>query len=90
MDKSIKFIGGALFIGLAAAVVTAIVMGKNGKFDEIIQKIKNKKDSCELEKNGIFESGFCMISKNSNDYEKNEFNDSYGEENLKTSPNGCH
>lgn len=88
MDKTIKLIGGILLLGLSAAVITAIVMGRMGKFDEIIQKIKNKKDSCELENDGILQSGICMISRNSDDEEKNNFKNAYGNENLKISPNG--
>ncbi len=90
MDKTIKLIGGILLLGLSAAVITAIVMGRMGKFDEIIQKIKNKKDSCELENDGILQSGICMISRNSDDEEKNNFKNAYGNENLKISPNGRH
>ena len=90
MDKTIKLIGGILLLGLSAAVITAIVMGRMGKFDEIIQKIKNKKDSCELENDDILQSCICMISRNSDDEEKNNFKNAYGNENLKISLNGRH
>lgn len=89
MDKTVKIVGGFILFGLAAAVGTAIVMAKNGKFDEMIEKIKDKKESCENDSEDIFEKGMCMISKNSDDYKPHD-KKSYGREDLKAYPNGKH
>ncbi len=86
MNKTVKIVGGFLIFGLAAAVVSAIVMAKNGKFDEIIEKIKNKKESCELDTEDILESSICMISKNSDD--KMHDKKTYNPKGMKAYPNG--
>lgn len=88
MDKTFKIAGGFIIFGFAAAIVTAIVMAKNGKFDEMIEKIKDKKESCENNSEDIFEKGMCMISKNHDEDMHNK--KSYGREDLKTYPNGKH
>lgn len=85
MDKTIKFIGGTLLLGLAAAVISAIVMGKSGKFDEMIEKIKEKKDFCERENDNLLKNGMCMFAKTED--EKKEINWNCNKEVLKTSPN---
>lgn len=57
-----KIMGGTLAIGAVAALITGIVMKKNGKLDKVIEKFKQKKEFCDLTNDGFMEKNACMVS----------------------------
>lgn len=57
-----KFMGGTLALGAVAALITGIVMKKNGKLDEVIEKFKHKKEFCDLNNESFIEKNACMVS----------------------------
>ncbi len=57
-----KFMGGTLALGAVAALITGIVMKKNGKLDEVIEKFKQKKEFCDLNNENFVEKNACMVS----------------------------
>lgn len=57
-----KFMGGTLALGAIAALVTGIIMKKNGKLDEFVEKFKQKKEFCNLTNEGFMEKNACMVS----------------------------
>ena len=60
----LKFIGATLLIGTIGAVITGIVMKRNGKLDEFVEKFKNKKEFCDTHNEGFLQKNACMISQN--------------------------
>ena len=59
-----KFIGAILLLGTIGAVITGIVMKRNGKLDEVIEKFKEKKEFCDLNNEGFLQKNACMVSPN--------------------------
>ena len=59
-----KFIGATLLLGTIGAVITGIVMKRNGKLDEVIEKFKEKKEFCDLNNEGFLQKNACMVSTN--------------------------
>ena len=57
-----KFMGGTLALGAIAALVTGIIMKKNGKLNEFVEKFKQKKEFCDLTNEGFMEKNACMVS----------------------------
>lgn len=60
----LKIIGGTLLLGTTAALITGLIMKRNGKLDEVIEKFKNKKEFCDSHNEGFLQQNACMISPN--------------------------
>lgn len=96
MNKIIKIFSFFAVIGGAAAA--GVILAKNGKFDGIINKIKEMRGSCESGKGNILEEGVCMIAEAYDDDDANaeksasgkKMQKSYDENDLKAKPNGKH
>lgn len=54
MNKIIKFAGGGLLLGLAAASIAGIIMKKNGTLDKFIENFKKEQDLKKFNKDDIF------------------------------------
>lgn len=87
MEKTIKIVGATLIFGFATAVVAAIVMGRSGKFDKMIEEIKEKKEFCERENDNLLKNGICMFSKTEEEKHRSW---NCNNEILEASPNGRH
>ena len=89
MNKIIKFAGGGLLLGLAAASIAGIIMKKNGTLDKFIENFKKEQDLEKFNKDDIFESRLCMISENDCGCEEEyKHKTLHGANNFKPSTNG--
>ncbi len=96
MNKTSKIIGAIFLMGAAGAAIAAMIMHKNGKLDELMQKFKKQGNACEINPDEILESSLCMIAENSGDDDEKSFSQgkkshsAYNGSDLKPHHNGRH
>lgn len=68
MNKTLKIILGLSALAAGAALTAgAVILARNGKFDEIINIIKRKTESCSLtDSNDLTKANFKKIAKDLN------------------------
>ena len=89
MNKIVKFAGGTLLLGIAAASIAGIIMAKNGTLDPFIKKFKKEHPAKKKNPDDIFDERICMISETDCDENKESKHKTlYGANNFKPSTNG--
>lgn len=89
MNKIIKFAGGTLLLGIAAASIAGIIMAKKGTLDPFIKKFKKEHPAKKKNPDDIFEERICMISETDCDENAgNKYKTLYGSNNFRPSSNG--